>query len=104
MLTRFFTTALSLLAIQILFGQHVVPEDDKVYSALIQSDKLSGVYKDISIAIDSSNHLVTGVYEYYDKWDDHYKEFLDVNVFFFTGAITGGDVVSIRASWPGRKH
>lgn len=58
----------------------------------------SGRYGDVSLAV--SGDTVTGVYEYYDKWDKDAKQFKDVSVFYFFGRLVNGQC-SINASWPG---
>jgi hypothetical protein len=66
-----------------------------------QTRIVSGVYGDVSISFDSGRNLVTGVYEYYDKWNPKYKDFTDINVFYFFGQFEGDSIVKIKAGWPG---
>lgn len=58
----------------------------------------SGKYGNVSIAV--TGDTVTGVYEYYDKWDETAKQFLDINVFYFYGRLSNGQF-PIKAGWPG---
>ena len=58
----------------------------------------SGEYSDIHIAIDS-NKNISGVYEYYDAWDNKIKEFRDINLFYFVGRLEGNQA-DIITSWP----
>lgn len=59
---------------------------------------LAGRYENISVAIDSSG-LLTGVYEYYNAWDSHFKEYMQINVFYFTGMLQGNRA-KIETAWP----
>ena len=65
---------------------------------LMKLAQKSGVYGDVSIALDFDT--ISGVYEYYDKWDEASKQFMDVNVFYFFGIINN-DSALIKAAWPG---
>jgi hypothetical protein len=66
-----------------------------------QTTKLeSGKYGDVSIAV--SGDTVTGVYEYYDKWNESAKQFTDVNVFYFFGRLSNGKI-AIKSGWPGEE-
>jgi hypothetical protein len=58
----------------------------------------SGKYGDVSIAVNGDT--VTGVYEYYDKWNQSAKQFTDINVFYFYGRLSNGQF-PIKVSWPG---
>lgn len=59
----------------------------------------SGRYGDVSIAIDSLSNL-TGVYEFYNAWDESFQEYLQINVFYFYGNLENGNN-KITAGWPG---
>src|SRR6187455_3210567 len=50
----------------------------------------SGRYGETSLAIDSSNNI-TGVYEYYDGWNDGYKEYMQICKFYFSGKLSNRD-------------
>lgn len=58
----------------------------------------SGKYGNVSIAV--SGDTVTGVYEYYDKWNATAKQFTDINVFYFYGHL-GKNQFQVKAGWPG---
>jgi hypothetical protein len=64
----------------------------------------SGIYQDISLAYDSSSKIVTGVYQYYDNWDEKYKEYLNVNVFYFFGIVNQNKTINIKGAWPTNKQ
>ncbi len=57
-----------------------------------------GRYGDLSVAVDTLNN-VTGVYEFYNAWDEQYKEYMQVNVFYFAGVLKG-NIVDIKTAWP----
>lgn len=57
-----------------------------------------GTYGDLSVAV--NNNLITGIYEYYDKWDESYKEFSNINVFYFSGELINNKVI-ITGGMPG---
>lgn len=59
---------------------------------------ISGRYSEISIAMDSNNS-VTGVYEYYDNWDEKFKEYTEQNVFYFEGKLED-NVILVKTAWP----
>jgi len=62
---------------------------------------VSGRYGEMSIGIDSNNNL-TGVYEYYDAWDESYKEYMKICKFYFSGQMSKNNpVINIDANWPG---
>ena len=63
-------------------------------NAIKQDSLYSGKYGDISIAINGK--LVTGVYEFYDNWSEKDKEFLNANVFYFSGKFTNDSTVLIN--------
>lgn len=58
-----------------------------------------GFYREFSLSIDSSGQI-TGVYEYYDHWDEKAKEFLDINLLYIAGHIGQDSVAQINGSWP----
>lgn len=58
----------------------------------------SGRYGDLSIAVDTFKN-VTGVYEFYNAWDDQYKEYMQINVFYFSGVLKGNSI-EIKTAWP----
>src|SRR6266536_3022048 len=60
----------------------------------------SGIYQDISLAYDSIGKTITGVYQYYDNWDENYKEYLDVNVFYFFGVVNYNVIINVKGAWP----
>jgi len=60
----------------------------------------SGIYEDISLAHDTITKTVTGVYQYYDNWNEHFREYLDVNVFYFSGKEVESDTINVKAFWP----
>ena len=67
----------------------------------IDTDRcISGIYGDISIAVNANGKKISGVYQYYDKWNKKYKSFTDINTFFFTGSFDTDTSVSIIAGWP----
>ncbi|MDI3319191.1 hypothetical protein [Pinibacter soli] len=66
----------------------------------IFGDLVSGSYGDISLAFGKDN-VLTGVYEYYDNWDENSKEYANINVFYFYGEKSGDSVFVIHAGWPG---
>jgi hypothetical protein len=71
-------------------------------SATIKPRGISGIYgmyNEISLAID--NHTITGTYQYYDKWNEKLKEFIDINVFYFQGSFVSDSMAIITAGWPG---
>lgn len=48
------------------------------------------------------NHdVLTGAYEYYDKWDNKYHEFRDINVFYIYGKTSDGIHFKVASGWPG---
>ena len=59
----------------------------------------SGKYGDVSIGI--SGDTITGVYEYYDKWNLTANQFTDINVFYFFGRLNNNNQITIKAGWPG---
>lgn len=62
---------------------------------------VAGRYNEMSIAIDSIDN-VTGVYEYYDLWDETHKEYMQICRFYFSGHYKKGDSsIDINTSWPG---
>lgn len=64
----------------------------------------SGRYGEMSIAIDSNNNL-TGVYEYYDVWDDKFKEYTQICKLYFSGHYSENqNYIDIKAYWPGTKQ
>jgi hypothetical protein len=67
----------------------------------------SGVYSslgngDITIAVNGG--VLTGAYEYYDNWDDQFKEYRDINVFYIYGSSSDGVNYKINTIWPGDKE
>jgi hypothetical protein len=58
-----------------------------------------GFYSEFSLAMDSTG-LLTGVYEYYDRWDEGAKEFLDINLLYFAGHVGLDSVALINGGWP----
>jgi hypothetical protein len=59
-----------------------------------------GKYNDVSLAVNIDS--VTGVYQYYDKWNQKQKEFTDINVFYFSGNFVCDSVAIIKAGWAGQ--
>jgi hypothetical protein len=64
----------------------------------LNSKSVSGRYGDLSVAVDSLSQI-TGVYEFYNAWDDQYKEYMQINVFYFNGKLNG-NIASIKTAWP----
>lgn len=52
----------------------------------------TAVYGDIrgDITVAVHDNIVTGVYQYYDKWNEQYQEYTDINVFYIYGHCQGG--------------
>lgn len=65
---------------------------------LSQNDMQTGRYGELSIALDT-NSRITGVYEFYENWDERYKEYLQVNTFYFTGNLIKRKA-KIKTAWP----
>lgn len=58
----------------------------------------SGRFGDVSLA--NYGDTVTGIYEYYDKWDEKTKSYLDLNLIYFFGLFKNNNTL-IQAGWPG---
>ncbi len=52
----------------------------------------------ITIAINKG--VLTGVYEYYDKWNEKYHEYTDINVFYIYGNSSDNIHYKISTGWP----
>jgi hypothetical protein len=60
---------------------------------------ISGKYGELSVAVDT-NGLISGVYEFYNDWDNQLKEFMQTNVFYFMGTIANDTTIRIKTAWP----
>jgi hypothetical protein len=61
---------------------------------------VSGKYSEVSIAVDK-DLTVTGVYEFYNAWDNKLKEYTQICTFYFHGHYNKGDSsVAIQWGWP----
>ncbi|QEC76509.1 hypothetical protein [Mucilaginibacter ginsenosidivorax] len=71
--------------------QHVIMGSAGVYSSRGNGD----------ITININGGVLTGVYEYYDNWDDQFKEYRNINVFYIYGTSSDGVNYKINTIWPG---
>ncbi len=65
---------------------------------------IAGLYKNVSLAYDPGKKAVSGVYEYYDRWDDQQKEYMNINVFYFFVHYGLTDTLVIKSGWPDDKQ
>jgi|SRR5215204_215514 len=47
-----------------------------------------------------NNDTLTGVFQYYDRWDSKEKQYRDINVFYFFGKKENNDKINIVAGFP----
>jgi len=89
-----------------LFGNMPIRHDKADTNAQVVLNK-SGVYSSVDrgqITISINNGVLTGVYEYYDKWNENYKEYMDINIVYIYGYNSNGLNYKITSISPGNNE
>jgi len=93
---------LSICTLLFLFGF------DTSYARYLQQKDInrSGIYatENGSITVAINKGVLTGVYQYYDKWDNNYKEYKDISTFYISGTSSNGINFDINTGWPGENN